>query len=97
MNFTLTNIAAAMSTIQSDITASVKVYEFVTDMMVTAEKAYAQLQVENVGASKLALVLMATRDFVLKLGENWDAIVGEITAWINAVKAAFNAAKAAVA
>jgi len=91
MKFSLSSIAVALSTISGAVQASEVIYRAGADLIHVAEQAYAESDAS--GSTKKMAVLKALEAFALSIGENWDAIRAEISAWIDMVVQSWNKLK----
>lgn len=98
MSLTLSSIAAAMASVQTvvtatetAITAGKTIYDYVAELMEEMQTAYAD--VVGAGSTKKAAVLAAAKVIAVAIGNDWDSIVSNISAFIDSVKAAYNKAK----
>ena len=88
---TLSSMAVALSPISGAVQASEVIYRAGADLIHVAEQAYAESDAS--GSTKKMAVLKALEAFALSIGENWDAIRAEISAWIDMVVQSWNKLK----
>jgi len=91
MNFSLSSIAVALSTISGAVQASEVIYRAGAELIHVAERAYAESGAS--GSTKKVAVLKALEAFALSIGENWDTIRAEVSAWIDMVVESWNRLK----
>lgn len=91
MTFSLSTIATALTTVSTVIKATEVIYEAGAQLIVNAENAYANTV--GTGATKKAAVMAALKAFVLSIGESWDDLKAELSAWIDLVISSWNSLK----
>lgn len=94
MTFSLSSIATALTVVSGAVQASEVIYKAGAELIVVAENAY-DASIGS-GSTKKAAVIAALKEFATSLGENWDAIHEEISAWIDVVIQSYNKLKALV-
>lgn len=98
MGFSLSGLAGAFSAavaLAKAVTPEVAaVYAAAANLMEGAEAAFAAS--ENAGQSKLQAVLAGAASVAVGLGQDWDALKGDVEGIVSATKSAYNAATAAL-
>lgn len=89
MTFSQPKIATVAIGIIQLIDTAHTIYSIVSNAMDAVE----QSNTDDAGHDKKAWVLAYTKNVVLALGENWDALVDKVSLFIDQVKAAYNAVK----
>jgi hypothetical protein len=94
MSFNLANLASDLVTVvtkvETAVTDAKQIYTYASKVVTAAEAAY-EGQV-NAGATKKASVMAATAAFATSLGANWSLLESAVSAWIDVLIAAYNAA-----
>lgn len=86
----LTLLSSALAAAVAVAGSTRKLYDYAADLIVAAETSYSTAL--NTGATKKAAVMAAVKAAAEQLGIEWAAIEAEMSAWIDYVKAAYNAA-----
>lgn len=87
-SISLSSVATALTSLVSAVESLEKLYTYASALMQATEDAYDS--VIDAGQTKKEAVLAALKTFAEQMGLVWDEIVDEVSAWIDAVKAAYN-------
>lgn len=94
MSFNLANLASDLVSVAKSVenaaSQAQQIYSYAGKVVAAAETAYAGQT--GAGATKKAAVLAAAEAFATSLGANWSLISSALSAWIDVLIAAWNAA-----